>query len=147
VNRRRPTSLYRLFNKAGELLYIGIAGNVGRRMGEHSEKPWWLEVASITVEHHPRRILAELAEREAIKAEHPRYNVQHVDPEPVEWANRRPYWAGDQELVCVDCGRVVAGTIADQYRAQRCPECFPNRPLKQRHTHYRQKAIRTHYSR
>lgn len=72
----KPTSVYRLRNRDGVLLYVGIAGNPGRRFEQHAgEKPWWGEVASIDLEHHPDRETAAAAEMRAIKAERPRYNI------------------------------------------------------------------------
>lgn len=93
-----PTSLYRLFGPGGELLYIGIAGNPGRRFEQHAgDKPWWGEVASLKVEHFVSRVEASVAEVAAIRAEAPRYNIQHsrlpgsplppdlVPPGPTRW--------------------------------------------------------------
>lgn len=74
------TALYRFYNAADELLYIGITNRIPRRLGQHSDtKPWYTEVATITVEHHPTRMVALNVEKRAIKAEHPRYNVVHND--------------------------------------------------------------------
>lgn len=71
-----PTTLYRLFDAAGDLLYVGIAGNPGRRFEQHKkDKPWWGEVASIRLEHFLERRAAEIAEMKAIKGEDPRYNI------------------------------------------------------------------------
>lgn len=69
------TTLYRLSNDAGELLYIGISETVMQRFAQHHDKPWWSEVAAIRIEHFPSRHLAAEAERCAIMAERPRYNV------------------------------------------------------------------------
>lgn len=72
------TTLYRLYTESEELLYVGIAGNVGRRLDQHSDvKTWWTKVAMIKVEHFQTRHLAEIAEKNAIRGEKPRYNVQH----------------------------------------------------------------------
>jgi predicted GIY-YIG superfamily endonuclease len=74
----QTVSLYRFFNPTGELLYIGITNRVPRRLDEHGDdKPWYLEVARVTVEHHTDRHAALRAEKNAIKAERPRYNIQH----------------------------------------------------------------------
>lgn len=70
-----PTALYRLFNAEGGLLYVGI-GDLKARLTAHArEKPWWPEVARKTVEWHPSRSEAEIAELLAIRTEHPLYNV------------------------------------------------------------------------
>lgn len=80
--RRRPpstvTALYRFFDKAGTLLYIGISHTIPRRLDQHQDtKPWYHEVARITVEHHPDRAAALGFEERAIKAERPKYNIVH----------------------------------------------------------------------
>lgn len=70
--------LYRLFNVANELIYIGITGNINSRFERHSEKtPWWNEVASCTVEFFFDRRSLSTAESSAIYLEKPLYNVQH----------------------------------------------------------------------
>lgn len=72
------TSLYRLHADDGQLLYIGVAGNPGRRFEQHrASKTWWGDVARIDLEHHPTREDALAAERAAILAEHPTHNVVH----------------------------------------------------------------------
>lgn len=76
--RQGPASLYRLFGADGSLLYVGIAGNPGRRFEQHSkDKPWWSDVASVRLEHFPDRALAVAAEAMAIRVECPIHNVIH----------------------------------------------------------------------
>lgn len=71
-----PTTLYRLHDDDGALLYVGIAGNPGRRFEQHrKEKPWWGDVASITLEHFKSREAASVAELEAIRSECPQHNI------------------------------------------------------------------------
>lgn len=71
-----PTTLYRLYGSTGCLLYVGVAGNPGRRFEQHrSEKPWWGEVSETRLEHFPSRPLALAAELRAIHTEAPIYNV------------------------------------------------------------------------
>jgi predicted GIY-YIG superfamily endonuclease len=74
------TTLYRLRDSQGKLLYVGISGNPGRRFHQHSkDKPWWPQVASSTMEHFDTRREAEAAEMDAIKTERPAFNVVHND--------------------------------------------------------------------
>ncbi len=74
----RPTDLYRLFDAAKNLLYVGITLNLGERWRTHSgEKVDWALVASAGIEHFPNRADALAAEKAAIKAEHPLWNVVH----------------------------------------------------------------------
>lgn len=72
-------ALYRFFAENGELLYVGITNDPGRRWGQHAhDKPWWHEVTRAEIERHPDRPAALLAEKAAIVAERPRYNVLHL---------------------------------------------------------------------
>lgn len=74
----RPCTLYRLFDVDDALLYVGIAGNPGRRFEQHAkDKPWWSEVDHIGLEHYDERVDAETAERHAIRTEKPRHNIAH----------------------------------------------------------------------
>lgn len=73
------TTVYRLFDASGSLLYVGIASKAGRRLAEHANnKAWWSEVGSITFAQFDSRDEAANAEREAIRTESPRYNVMGV---------------------------------------------------------------------
>lgn len=75
---RTPTTLYRLQAHDGQLLYIGIAGNPGRRFEQHRhDKAWWGDVATISLTHFDTRADAEAAERDAIRHEHPMHNKTH----------------------------------------------------------------------
>lgn len=75
--RGGPEALYRFFGEDGVLLYVGITNHLPGRMSEHAvEKPWWLEVQQVKVEHYPTRDDVSAAEQKAILEEHPRYNIQ-----------------------------------------------------------------------
>lgn len=77
------TALYRHFDAAGELLYVGISLNAVSRLAQHRiEANWFDEIARIDIEWHPTREAAESAERTAIQAEHPRHNIAHVTMSP-----------------------------------------------------------------
>ncbi|MEE3066548.1 MAG: type II toxin-antitoxin system prevent-host-death family antitoxin [Actinomycetota bacterium] len=68
-------TLYRFFNPAGQLLYVGIASNLARRLSQHErDKNWWREVSTVTVEHFESRDELADAEVKAIKSEGPLYN-------------------------------------------------------------------------
>jgi len=82
MDMSQRTALYRLFNTSDVLLYVGIAFDPKNRWYEHaSTKSWWPEVARKEVEWHANRPTALAAERRAIVAERPLYNiVLSVDP-------------------------------------------------------------------
>lgn len=67
-------AVYRMFDHAGRLLYIGKSGRAGR-FDEHAVKRWFPLVSAITLEWHATHAEAMLAEKRAIAAERPRYNI------------------------------------------------------------------------
>lgn len=72
------TALYRLYDTADVLLYVGITVDTGTRWWNHArEKNWWGQVARKDVTWFSDRESAEAAEATAIAAESPRYNVTH----------------------------------------------------------------------
>jgi hypothetical protein len=85
--------LYRHFDAAGELLYVGCTGNVIRRTEQHeAQSPWLPEVATITVEHFASGSEALAAEEAAIRAENPKYNVRGKLPDLRQTAEEREAW-------------------------------------------------------
>ena len=74
------TALYRLFDNAERLLYVGITNNTELRWSQHArDKPWWPDVTRKTVEWLPTRGEAVLAEAKAITEENPRWNISRPD--------------------------------------------------------------------
>lgn len=87
------TTLYRFFDAAGRLLYVGITDRGPRRWREHMvTQPWWDDVASSTIEHVGDRVAAEEAERIAIQTEKPLHNVVYAVPasQPVRRSHTCP---------------------------------------------------------
>lgn len=75
INPSRPTTVYRLFDEAGRLLYVGTSANPQSRWEQHArEKLWWSSVTRATVEWCASRPDALAAEREAIRSERPLHN-------------------------------------------------------------------------
>ena len=73
------TAVYRIFDAAGALLYIGHTrfARIWVRWREHrTTKPWWPEVARIDLALYDDWYEAFLEERRAILAEYPRYNKE-----------------------------------------------------------------------
>lgn len=74
-------SVYRLYDGAGALLYVGITSRGTRRIGEHARhRPWWSQVARAEIEHHPDRPTALAREAALILAERPRHNRAGLPP-------------------------------------------------------------------
>jgi predicted GIY-YIG superfamily endonuclease len=68
--------LYRFFDTAGRLLYVGITQNPQLRLRDHrAMKDWWAEVANVTMEHFDSRQAVEAAERIAVRTENPVHNT------------------------------------------------------------------------
>lgn len=68
--------LYRFFDAADSLLYVGITRDPGYRLRTHEgEKSWWHQVASVTIEHRESREDLRDAELAAIRLENPKYNI------------------------------------------------------------------------
>lgn len=73
-----PHVLYRLFSKAGALLYVGITDRGPRRWVEHERaKAWFGSVARFEIERLPSREAALESEGEVIARERPLWNVIH----------------------------------------------------------------------
>ena len=70
------TALYRMYDGAGRLLYVGISRDPDVRWEQHQywSSSWQGSVARSVVEWHASRTLALSAEEEAIQTERPIYN-------------------------------------------------------------------------
>lgn len=74
----RPHALYRFYDTHDRLLYIGITVSLPTRLTDHrDDKPWWRDVARMTVEHFADRESVLAAEKAAIVTERPLHNVHH----------------------------------------------------------------------
>lgn len=74
------TALYRHFDAAGQLLYVGISLSAVQRLAQHRQTAHWFDrIARIDIEWHDSREEALAAEVVAIKAEAPQCNVQHSE--------------------------------------------------------------------
>ena len=73
------TAVYRFYDAAGLLLYVGITNDVMHRWKKHAaEKPWWLDAWTQTVQWYGSRAEAEAEETRAIKEERPKCNIDQV---------------------------------------------------------------------
>lgn len=69
------TLLYRFYADDGGLLYVGITGDLSRRLRQHEKnKEWWVSIARIEAAVYPSRMEAAFAEHDAIETENPRFN-------------------------------------------------------------------------
>ena len=89
--------VYRLWNEADELLYVGISKTLVTRLTQHdATQPWSAEVASVTAKKYPNRDKARAAEIEAIQTEGPRYNIRDRVKE-IDWAAEAMSLWGDMD--------------------------------------------------
>lgn len=71
----KVTSVYKLYNKSDELLYIGISGSAITRLSQHKQdKQWYIEIARVEIEHYETEKQARDVEGILIKELNPRYN-------------------------------------------------------------------------
>lgn len=72
------TAVYRNYDAADSLLYIGISDHFGRRWEQHAKvQPWWPHVRRQTVTWYATRAEALAEEATAIHEERPAFNVTH----------------------------------------------------------------------
>ena len=109
-------TLYRFYDAAGRLLYVGITANPITRFKQHRrEKPWWLDVAEIKMQQFASRPDLENAERQAIRDERPLWNVIYAKRDVPSTSNAprspesRPKWR------CHGCGTEIVGVGAAMF--------------------------------
>lgn len=74
----KPCALYRCFSEDHRLLYVGCSPSPLTRLKSHEKlQPWATDIRSVTVEWFPDRNAAMEAEKMAISAELPEWNVHH----------------------------------------------------------------------
>jgi predicted GIY-YIG superfamily endonuclease len=74
-DKRLGPVVYRCFDSAGRLLYVGASADLTRRLEAHRRsKPWWSEVAEVRSDYHADMEFAFAAEAQAIWREEPIYN-------------------------------------------------------------------------
>lgn len=79
------TALYRHFDAAGSLLYVGISLSAVQRLAQHkSTSAWFSQIARVDVEWLDTREAALAAEAAAIVAENPRCNRARPIPAPAK---------------------------------------------------------------
>jgi excinuclease UvrABC nuclease subunit len=72
------TELYRHFGEDGSLLYVGVSLSTLQRLGQHKDhSTWFKKIRRVEIQQFDSREAALAAEREAILAEKPYYNIHH----------------------------------------------------------------------
>lgn len=83
--------LYRYFDKSGDLLYVGISVSAVARMAQHKATADWFEQAArIEIEKAGSLEEALKKERDAIKAECPKFNIRSSSLKKVGPVTQRP---------------------------------------------------------
>ena len=67
--------VYRLFSSTDVLLYVGTTDSPDKRLRGHRQKPWWRDVAAVTLTEFSTRPEADAAEAHAIWTEDPVHNI------------------------------------------------------------------------
>jgi hypothetical protein len=74
------TTVYRFYDKEGELLYVGISREIGARFDGHRfTQAWWKDVVRAEFEHFLDRVSAAQREKELIQTLRPKHNKQHAE--------------------------------------------------------------------
>lgn len=82
----RPTFVYRCYDAAGRLLYVGCSTNPRERLNGHRASSWWFpQVATVRNVVFPSREYALTKERQAIAEEQPRWNLKSRWPYRSLW--------------------------------------------------------------
>lgn len=75
--QHRTAYVYYAYDADGDLLYVGVTGNIFQRLTDHrirQKSPWVAAASKIKWEQYASREIAEYAEERQIKALMPRYN-------------------------------------------------------------------------
>lgn len=74
----RGFHLYRHFDRAGKLLYVGVSISALNRLSAHKQHAhWFWSIARVEVASYPTREASLEAEKNAIQKEHPLFNIVH----------------------------------------------------------------------
>jgi excinuclease UvrABC nuclease subunit len=125
------TALYRIYDRAGRLLYVGISEDVEQRIVQHARTAGWVdEMASMTVESYPTRPAALAAELDAIHTEWPLWNY-HGSP----FASVSPRVAWERERFA----RITSGKILS--RSEFAAWCARSNRIEDRARHIVRAAL------
>lgn len=116
------TALYRFYDADDALIYVGVTGELKKRIAAHARKPWWPTVARQTVDWHEDRSDALAIETEDILKHRPQWNMRHDGETGVVHRIRIPDRSAWREAVAnaEAEGRSISAVIAsflDEYNA------------------------------
>ena len=115
---RDRTDLYRYYDAAGRLLYVGISFNaIARAIQHRAHKDWWVDVVRMEVEHLPTRADALEAEREAVRLERPLHNVA------LNQRDDHRTWSVPGNTIEIVRGAVITHRGHVVLVVERCPGC------------------------
>lgn len=73
-----PYWLYRCYDNADRLVYVGVTHDAHARLRSHSYRSWWAaDVEYVELEEIQGKAAALAAEKAAVHTEYPRWNIQH----------------------------------------------------------------------
>ena len=75
----RPHMVYALYDSAGDALYVGMTGDLPRRLAVHARKEWWRQVDHLNASLYPTRDEARAGERRLIDDLQPAWNIQGAE--------------------------------------------------------------------
>jgi len=89
----QPHYVYRCFDATGRLIYVGCSVNPVARLEGHAKRAWWGDqIVTTRLVVFPTRRYALSKETEAIRTEHPRWNVKG------KWSVDRSFWIADDYM-------------------------------------------------
>lgn len=123
--RPKPVAVYRFFDAAGQLIYVGQTADPKERFRRHSaESDWWSEVAHRLVDWWPDKAAAVAEEARLVAEQSPRYNVQH-SPVVVRARNRRRSGGSLEDIRAAMRGQRCVRTVILLGRlAERQPDIY-----------------------
>ena len=90
--------LYRCYDKAGRLIYVGSTSSYRRRLSEHLRHSWWYSLTDrLATRQYPSLEAARAAEEVAIQEEQPVFNTACTGR---AWLARRDHWTEADHASC-----------------------------------------------
>ena len=134
----KPSLLYRCYNAANDLMYVGVTYHISPRKSQHRKNwPWFAQVVRVDAEEYRWRRDALMAELTAIENEKPRHNFMgikrpmnpetHQDGHIVWWEEDIRKWRGEWYDKSNDHGPGERYIVVDRRRKESRPHRAPDR--------------------